>query len=157
MISLFTLEDILLIWIGCGCPGLPCSKSGSKVHLLKFQRWPWSSCCVGCGLWHRTSGQTGKTQRHTLKLTLNHTDSSLSVQLKSMTDKSEHVCVVQMKRHGFRHFVGIDGSEAMLTLSRDSELYQALKQCMLGEDPLPVQQGRLMHHFYPRILISAIW
>ncbi|XP_034406697.1 methyltransferase-like protein 27 [Cyclopterus lumpus] len=47
----------------------------------------------------------------------------------------------QMKRHGFGHFVGIDGSEAMLTLARESELYQDLNQSMLGEGPLPVQKG----------------
>ncbi|KAK2828237.1 hypothetical protein Q5P01_019271 [Channa striata] len=45
----------------------------------------------------------------------------------------------QMKRHGFRHFVGIDGSEAMLRLARESGLYQDLKQAMLGEEQLPVQ------------------
>ncbi|XP_031713199.1 methyltransferase-like protein 27 [Anarrhichthys ocellatus] len=47
----------------------------------------------------------------------------------------------QMKRHGFGHFVGIDGSEAMLMLARESGLYQDLKQSMLGERPLPVQKG----------------
>ncbi|XP_053187504.1 methyltransferase-like protein 27 [Scomber japonicus] len=47
----------------------------------------------------------------------------------------------QMKKHGFGHFVGIDGSEAMLELARGTELYQDLKLCMLGEEPLPVQCG----------------
>ncbi|XP_028450915.1 methyltransferase-like protein 27 isoform X3 [Perca flavescens] len=47
----------------------------------------------------------------------------------------------QMKRHGFGHFMGIDGSEAMLKLARESGLYQDLKQSMLGEGPLPVQWG----------------
>ncbi|XP_070699933.1 methyltransferase-like protein 27 [Pempheris klunzingeri] len=47
----------------------------------------------------------------------------------------------QMKRRGFGHFVGIDGSEAMLKLARESELYQDLKQSVLGEEPLPVQWG----------------
>ncbi|XP_059207730.1 methyltransferase-like protein 27 [Centropristis striata] len=47
----------------------------------------------------------------------------------------------QMKKHGFRHFVGIDGSEAMLALARETGFYQDLKQCMLGEGPLPVQLG----------------
>lgn len=47
----------------------------------------------------------------------------------------------QMKRHGFGHFVGIDGSESMLELARESELYQDLKQSMLGEEPLPAQWG----------------
>ncbi|TNN48301.1 Williams-Beuren syndrome chromosomal region 27 protein [Liparis tanakae] len=47
----------------------------------------------------------------------------------------------QMKKHGFGHFVGIDGSEAMLTLARESGLYQDLKQSMLGEEPLLDQKG----------------
>lgn len=46
-----------------------------------------------------------------------------------------------MKKHGFGHFVGIDGSEAMLTLARESGLYQDLKQSMLGEEPLLGQKG----------------
>lgn len=45
----------------------------------------------------------------------------------------------QLKNHGFGHFVGIDGSEAMLKLARESGLYQELKQVLLGEEPLPVQ------------------
>uniref|UniRef100_A0A671TM77 Methyltransferase like 27 n=1 Tax=Sparus aurata TaxID=8175 RepID=A0A671TM77_SPAAU len=47
----------------------------------------------------------------------------------------------QMKRHGFGHFVGIDGSQAMLEVARESGLYQDLKQCMLGEGQPPVQWG----------------
>ncbi|XP_073335525.1 methyltransferase-like protein 27 [Pagrus major] len=47
----------------------------------------------------------------------------------------------QMKTHGFGHFVGIDGSQAMLEVARESGLYQDLKHCMLGEGPLPVQWG----------------
>ncbi|KAF3705722.1 Methyltransferase-like protein 27 [Channa argus] len=45
----------------------------------------------------------------------------------------------QMKSHGFTHFVGIDGSEAMLRLARESRVYQDLKKAMLGEEQLPVQ------------------
>lgn len=51
---------------------------------------------------------------------------------------------IQMKTHGFGHFVGIDGSKAMLELARESGLYQDLKQSLLGEEPLPVQWGNLM-------------
>ncbi|TKS82838.1 Methyltransferase-like protein 27 [Collichthys lucidus] len=47
----------------------------------------------------------------------------------------------QLKSYGFAHFVGIDGSEAMLELARESGFYQDLKQCLLGEDHLPVQCG----------------
>ncbi|XP_032433064.1 methyltransferase-like protein 27 isoform X1 [Xiphophorus hellerii] len=46
-----------------------------------------------------------------------------------------------MRKLGFEHFVGVDGSEAMLGRARESGLYQDLKQCMLGEEPLPVQWG----------------
>lgn len=44
----------------------------------------------------------------------------------------------QMKKNGFEHFVGVDGSEAMLEMARQSGLYDDLKQCILGEEPLPV-------------------
>ncbi|XP_069575861.1 methyltransferase-like protein 27 isoform X2 [Brachyistius frenatus] len=44
----------------------------------------------------------------------------------------------QMKKHGFGHFVGIDGSEAMLEMARESGLYQDMKHSLLGEEPLPV-------------------
>ncbi|XP_014832791.1 PREDICTED: Williams-Beuren syndrome chromosomal region 27 protein-like isoform X2 [Poecilia mexicana] len=47
-----------------------------------------------------------------------------------------------MKKLGFEHFVGVDGSEVMLGKARQSGLYQDLKQCMLGKEPLPVQGGR---------------
>ncbi|XP_030010205.1 methyltransferase-like protein 27 [Sphaeramia orbicularis] len=47
----------------------------------------------------------------------------------------------QLKGLGFGTFVGIDGSESMLELARRSGLYQDLKQCMLGDEPLPVQWG----------------
>lgn len=40
--------------------------------------------------------------------------------------------------------MGIDGSEAMLKLARESGLYQDLKQFLLGEGPLPVQWGNLI-------------
>lgn len=49
--------------------------------------------------------------------------------------------VFQMKTHGFGHFVGIDGSKGMLEMARESGLYQDLKECMMGEEPLPVQRG----------------
>ncbi|XP_068600464.1 methyltransferase-like protein 27 isoform X1 [Brachionichthys hirsutus] len=45
----------------------------------------------------------------------------------------------QLKTHGFRKFVGVDASKAMLALARETGLYQELKQCMLGDYPLPVQ------------------
>lgn len=57
-----------------------------------------------------------------------------------------------MKKHGFGHFVGIDGSEAMLDLARESGLYQDLKQCMLGEEPLPVQCGNFMVHYFTWVI-----
>ncbi|XP_042167660.1 methyltransferase-like protein 27 isoform X2 [Oncorhynchus tshawytscha] len=47
----------------------------------------------------------------------------------------------QLKTMGFRHFVGVDGSKGMLELANKTGLYQDLKQCMLGDEPLPVQAG----------------
>ncbi|XP_074528676.1 methyltransferase-like protein 27 [Halichoeres trimaculatus] len=47
----------------------------------------------------------------------------------------------QMKRHGFGHFMGVDGSKRMIDMARQTELYQDLKMCMLGEEALPVQWG----------------
>ncbi|XP_072301605.1 methyltransferase-like protein 27 [Eucyclogobius newberryi] len=47
----------------------------------------------------------------------------------------------QLKRLGFSHFVGIDGSSAMLEMAKNTTLYQDLKLCMLGSQPLPVEQG----------------
>ncbi|TSL04276.1 Methyltransferase-like protein 27 [Bagarius yarrelli] len=44
-----------------------------------------------------------------------------------------------LKKMGFGHFVGLDGSESMLNLARKTGLYQELKFCMLCEEPLPVQ------------------
>ncbi|CAG08869.1 unnamed protein product [Tetraodon nigroviridis] len=47
----------------------------------------------------------------------------------------------EMNVHGFKHFVGVDGSEGMLEAARSCGLYQELKQCTLGEEPIPVQSG----------------
>ncbi|CAJ1063781.1 methyltransferase-like protein 27 isoform X2 [Xyrichtys novacula] len=47
----------------------------------------------------------------------------------------------QMKRHEFERFVGVDGSEGMMEVARQTKLYQDLKPCMLGEEPLPVLWG----------------
>ncbi|XP_061902676.1 methyltransferase-like protein 27 [Entelurus aequoreus] len=46
-----------------------------------------------------------------------------------------------MKKDGFEHFVGVDGSQAMLQRAKESGLYQDLKLVLLGEEPLAVQSG----------------
>lgn len=51
------------------------------------------------------------------------------------------IVFLQLKKMGFRHFVGVDGSEKILNLATKTGLYQELKQCMLCQDPLPVQDG----------------
>lgn len=61
---------------------------------------------------------------------------------------SHQVSVVQMSRLGFRRFVGVDGSQVMLELARDSGFYQDLKQSILGEETLPVQWGDLVVHYF---------
>ncbi|KAK7878754.1 hypothetical protein WMY93_030914 [Mugilogobius chulae] len=43
-----------------------------------------------------------------------------------------------LKKLGFEHFVGIDGSKAMLEMAKNTTMYQDLKICMLGSQPLPV-------------------
>ena len=48
---------------------------------------------------------------------------------------------LKLRRNGFCQFVGVDGSEGMLDQARKTGLYQELKQCMLGQDALPVQNG----------------
>ncbi|KAL0993826.1 hypothetical protein UPYG_G00114440 [Umbra pygmaea] len=45
----------------------------------------------------------------------------------------------ELKRMGFMHFVGVDGSIGMLELASKTGLYQDLRQCMLGDGELPVQ------------------
>ncbi|KAJ3589140.1 hypothetical protein NHX12_009988, partial [Muraenolepis orangiensis] len=47
----------------------------------------------------------------------------------------------QMKQHGFGHFVGVDGSKGMLELAKNTGLYEDVRQCMLGDEELPVQWG----------------
>ncbi|XP_029956540.1 methyltransferase-like protein 27 [Salarias fasciatus] len=59
----------------------------------------------------------------------------------------------QMKKNGYEHFVGVDGSEAMLEMARQSGLYEDLKQCMLGEDPLP---GKWAGSFDVVVIVGAL-
>lgn len=61
-----------------------------------------------------------------------------------------------MKTHGFGHFVGIDGSKDMLELARESGLYQDLKQCLLGEEPLPVQSGNLIEDHFSEFIDESL-
>ena len=44
---------------------------------------------------------------------------------------------------GFKHFVGVDGSNSMLELAVKTGLYQDLKLALLGTEPLPAQTGTL--------------
>ncbi|KAJ7996097.1 hypothetical protein DPEC_G00233540 [Dallia pectoralis] len=48
----------------------------------------------------------------------------------------------QLKRRGFTQFVGVDGSKGMLRLANKTGLYQDLRQCMLGDEPLPFLAGQ---------------
>ncbi|XP_034034076.1 methyltransferase-like protein 27 isoform X2 [Thalassophryne amazonica] len=47
----------------------------------------------------------------------------------------------EMMKFGFKHFVGVDGSEGMLRLAKRTEIYQDLQNCILGEEQLPIQWG----------------
>ncbi|XP_043910102.1 methyltransferase-like protein 27 [Protopterus annectens] len=44
----------------------------------------------------------------------------------------------QLNKYGFGIIHGIDGSKTMLEQAKEKGLYQDLKQCMMGNDPLPV-------------------
>ncbi|KAM4702222.1 methyltransferase-like protein 27 [Discoglossus pictus] len=43
----------------------------------------------------------------------------------------------ELQHHGFSIFHGLDGSAGMLQVASTKGLYQELKQCMLGQEPLP--------------------
>lgn len=49
-----------------------------------------------------------------------------------------------MKKRGFAHFVGVDGSKTMLEEALKTGLYQDLKQCILGEQLIPVERGSVI-------------
>lgn len=68
---------------------------------------------------------------------------------------TKRISVLQMRKHGFGHFMGVDGSEAMLELAKETGLYKELKQLMLGHLPLPVQWGNLMFDHF--ILVIYHW
>ncbi|KAJ3580818.1 hypothetical protein NHX12_017494, partial [Muraenolepis orangiensis] len=53
------------------------------------------------------------------------------------------LAAIQMKKHGFEHFVGVDGSKGMLELAKNTGLYEDVRHCMLGDDELPVQWVRV--------------
>lgn len=51
--------------------------------------------------------------------------------------------------------MGIDGSETMLEKANGSGLYQDLKLCLMGDDPLPVQTGCSLFVFtVPGVLVE---
>lgn len=47
----------------------------------------------------------------------------------------------ELKCLGFGHFVGLDGSGAMLEMAKNTGLYQDLKLCLMGDEHLPVEFG----------------
>nr|XP_057943413.1 methyltransferase-like protein 27 [Doryrhamphus excisus] len=57
-----------------------------------------------------------------------------------------------LKKNGFRHFVGVDASEAMMQRAIKSGLYDDLKLAVLGEKPLPVQSD----HFDVVVIVGAL-
>ncbi|XP_075052722.1 methyltransferase-like protein 27 isoform X2 [Mixophyes fleayi] len=50
----------------------------------------------------------------------------------------------ELQRCGFNLFHGWDGSAGMLEVAKNKQLYQELKECMLGQDPLPSGSGGLI-------------
>ncbi|XP_068586088.1 methyltransferase-like protein 27 [Cebidichthys violaceus] len=53
---------------------------------------------------------------------------------------------------GFKHFVGVDGSQGMLDLAAKTGLYKELKLALLGTEPLPAETGT----FDVVILVGAL-
>ncbi|XP_057256209.1 methyltransferase-like protein 27 isoform X2 [Pezoporus wallicus] len=47
----------------------------------------------------------------------------------------------ELHRRGFRCLHGVDGSSGMLERARSTGLYQELRQCVLGREPLPAPAG----------------
>ncbi|KAM5181100.1 methyltransferase-like protein 27 isoform 2-T4 [Mantella aurantiaca] len=48
----------------------------------------------------------------------------------------------ELQHFGFNLFHGLDGSTGMLEVAKNKQLYQELKQCMLGQDLLPFDSGK---------------
>ncbi|XP_067279467.1 methyltransferase-like protein 27 [Pseudorasbora parva] len=71
-----------------------------------------------------------------------------------------------LKKMGFRHFVGVDGSSRMLELAKKTGLYQQLTQCLLGQDQISVEAvtydiviivGALSTGNVPLTVIRELW
>ncbi|XP_057216051.1 methyltransferase-like protein 27 isoform X2 [Triplophysa rosa] len=70
-----------------------------------------------------------------------------------------------LKKMGFHHFVGVDGSLGMLELAKKTGLYEQFKQCLLGQDSLPVEAayeiviivGALSVGQVPLTVIREMW
>ncbi|XP_029468724.1 methyltransferase-like protein 27 isoform X5 [Rhinatrema bivittatum] len=58
---------------------------------------------------------------------------------------------VELYRHGFRIFHGMDGSEQMLQHARQKKLYQELKQSILGQEPLAAPTEFAQNSPFPQI------
>ncbi|XP_055035914.2 methyltransferase-like protein 27 [Misgurnus anguillicaudatus] len=71
-----------------------------------------------------------------------------------------------LKKMGFHHFVGVDGSLGMLELAKKTGLYQQLTHCLLGQDPIPAEAatydiviivGALSVGQVPLTIIRELW
>nr|XP_055035914.1 methyltransferase-like protein 27 [Misgurnus anguillicaudatus] len=71
-----------------------------------------------------------------------------------------------LKKMGFHHFVGVDGSLGMLELAKKTGLYQQLTHCLLGQDPIPAETatydiviivGALSVGQVPLTIIRELW
>uniref|UniRef100_A0A671S0K4 Methyltransferase like 27 n=1 Tax=Sinocyclocheilus anshuiensis TaxID=1608454 RepID=A0A671S0K4_9TELE len=71
-----------------------------------------------------------------------------------------------LKKMGFRHFFGIDGSLRTLELAKKTGLYQQLTQCLLGQDEIPFEAetydiviivGALSVGQVPLTVIKELW
>ncbi|KAJ8267178.1 hypothetical protein GJAV_G00139430 [Gymnothorax javanicus] len=55
-----------------------------------------------------------------------------------------------LKKMGFQHFVGVDGSEKMLDLAKKKGIFQ-LRRCILGVTALPFQNGT-----YDAVILAGV-
>uniref|UniRef100_A0A672R543 Methyltransferase like 27 n=1 Tax=Sinocyclocheilus grahami TaxID=75366 RepID=A0A672R543_SINGR len=71
-----------------------------------------------------------------------------------------------LKKMGFRHFIGIDGSLRTLELAKKTGLYQQLMQCLLGQDEISFEAetydiviivGALSVGRVPLTVIKELW
>lgn len=125
--------------------GLPCSFFSCRMHCFELHQRERQSHYSGCGMWHWAGLWTC---RKIIYMLYYHSYLNSLISFESY-DLVWKIGFLQLKKMGFHQFVGVDGSEKMLDQAKKTGIYQELKQCMLCQDRLPVQDGNklLLHKF----------